>query len=201
MDRGYFDFTRLFGFTSDGAFFVTRLKKNVLYRRSKIFYRNKHTPVRCDAMIIPLSRTARKNYPQLLRLIEYFDLENKKKLVFVTNNLILPAQTIADIYKARWQVELFFKWIKQHLRIKTFYGTSENAVTTQIWIAVSVYLLLAIAKRKLRLEPSLHTMLQVLSISSSEKMPILQAFSRPMAQELHDSQDNQMNLFNIPTGH
>ena len=201
MDRGYFDFTRLFCFASNGAFFVTRLKKNVPYRRIKIFYRDKHTPVRCDALIRPLSRKARKHYPLPLRLVEYFDLETNKKLVFITNNLLLSAQSIADIYKARWQIELFFKWIKQHLHIKTFFGTSQNAVTTQIWIAVSVYLLLAIAKKKLNLEHSLYTMLQVFSISSGEKMPILRAFSHPLDQDILDKCDNQLNLFDIPTGH
>ena len=201
MDRGYFDFARLFCFASNGAFFVTRLKKNIPYRRTKIFYRDKHTPIRCDALITPLSRKARNHYPLPLRLVEYFDLETNKKLVFITNNLLLSAQSIADIYKARWQIELFFKWIKQHLRIKTFFGTSQNAVTTQIWIAVSVYLLLAIAKKKLNLEHSLYTMLQVFSISSGEKMPILQAFSHPLDQELLDRRDNQLNLFDIPTGH
>jgi Transposase DDE domain/Domain of unknown function (DUF4372) len=201
MDRGYFDFTRLFCFSSNGAFFVTRLKKNISYRRREIFYRDKHTPVRCDAMITPLSRKARKHYPLPLRLVEYFDAENNKELAFITNNLVLSAQSIADIYRARWQVELFFKWIKQHLRIKTFFGTSQNAVTTQIWIAVSVYLLLAIAKKKLNLDHSLYTMMQVFSISSGEKMPILQAFSHPLDQELIDGQRNQLNLFDIPTGH
>ena len=200
MDRGYFDFARLFSFVSHGAFFVTRLKKNVPYRRTKILYQNKHTPVRYDAMIVPLSRVARKNYPQPLRLVEYFDSENNKKLVFITNNLLLSAQTIADIYKARWKIEIFFKWIKQHLRIKTFFGTSQNAVTTQIWIAVSVYILLAIAKKKLNIEHSLLAMLQVFSISSAEKIPILQAFSQHAEHIPKPNNSNQLNLFDIPTG-
>ena len=201
MDRGYFDFERLFRFTTNSAFFVTRLKKNVPYRRNRIFARDRRAPVRCDALITPLSRTAQRHYPQRLRLVEYFDAEHKRTLVFITNNLALPAQTIADIYRARWQVELFFKWIKQHLRIKAFFGTSENAVKTQIWIAVCVYLLVAIAKKQLRLEQSLHTILQVLSISTGEKMPILQAL-----QGVHDElstpeNPNQLNLFDIRTGH
>lgn len=200
MDRGYFDFSRLFKFTLNGAFFVTRLKKNIPYRRSKIFYRDKRTSIRCDALIIPLSRKARKHYPLPLRLIEYFDSDNKKTLVFITNNLSLSAQAVADIYKSRWQIELFFKWIKQHLRIKTFFGTSQNAVTTQIWIAISVYLLLAIAKKKLELQHSLYAMMQILSISSGEKMPILQAFSNTFDQKLLDDNHNQLNLFNFPTG-
>ena len=201
MDRGYFDLERLFRFTTNGAFFVTRLKKNVPYRRNRIFARDRRAPVRCDALITPLSRTAQRHYPQRLRLIEYFDAEHGRTFVFMTNNLALPAQTIADIYRARWQVELFFKWIKQHLRIKAFFGTSENAVKTQIWIAVCVYLLVAIAKKQLRIEQSLHTILQVLSISTGEKMPILQAL-----QGVHDElsttkNPNQLNLFDIPTGH
>ena len=200
LDRGYFDFSRLFNFTSHGAFFVTRLKKNVLYRRIKIFHRSKTTPVRCDAMIVPLSRKARKHYPQPLRLIEYFDAHTNKKLVFITNNLLLPAQAIADIYKSRWQIELFFKWVKQNLHIKTFFGTSLNAVTTQIWTAISVYLLLAIAKKKLNLQNSLHSMLQVFSVSPGEKIPILQAFSRHLDQKDTLHKDMQLNLFDIPTG-
>jgi hypothetical protein len=201
MDRGYFDFERLFRFTTNSAFFVTRLKKNVPYRRNRIFARDRHAPVRCDALITPLSRTAQRHYPQRLRLVEYFDAEHERTLVFITNNLALPAQTIADIYRARWQVELFFKWIKQHLRIKAFYGTSENAVKTQIWIAVCVYLFVAIAKKQLQLEQSLHTILQVLSISTGEKMPILRVL-QGVKDELSTSDNcNQLNLFDIPTGH
>lgn len=200
-DRGYFDFERLFRFTANGAFFVTRLKKNIPYRRNRIFSRDKHAAVRCDALITPLSREARQHYPQCLRLIEYFDAEHKRTLVFITNNLVLPAQTIADIYRARWQIELFFKWIKQHLRIKAFFGTSENAVKTQIWIAVSVYLLVAIAKKQLRLNQSLHTILQVLSISTVEKMPILQALQGVPDKFPANQKPNQLNLFNIPIGH
>ena len=201
MDRGYFDFERLFQFAASGAFFVTRLKKNIYYRRCHIFSRDRYAPVRCDALITPLSKKARKNYPQRLRLIEYFDSEHKKLFVFITNNLSLPAQTIADIYRARWQIELFFKWIKQHLRIKAFFGTSENAVKTQIWIAVSVYLLVAIAKKQLRLDHSLHTILQVLSISSVEKTPILQAFQETSDAVMAQENRNQLKLFENPIGH
>jgi len=201
MDRGYFDFKRLFHFTANSAFFVTRLKKNIPYRRNRIFARDRYAPVRCDALITPLSRKAQQHYPQRLRLVEYFDVEHNRILVFITNNLALPAQTIADIYRARWQIELFFKWIKQHLRIKAFFGTSENAVKTQIWIAVCVYLLVAIAKKHLRLEHSLHTILQALSISTGEKMPILRAL-QGVKDELSTSDNcNQLNLFDIPTGH
>ena len=136
MDRGYFDFERLFQFTLRGAFFVTRLKSKVPYRRVEIYTRNRYAPIRMDAAIITLTKKSRQKYPQQLRLVEYYDTETKKLLVFITNNFLLPAQIIADIYKARWQVELFFKWIKQNLRIKSFYGVSENAVKTQIWIAI-----------------------------------------------------------------
>lgn len=200
MDRGYFDFERLFRFAANNAFFVTRLKRNILYRRNHIFSRDKHASVRCDALITPLSREARKNYPQRLRMVQYFDSENDHMFFFITNNLALPAQTIADIYRARWQIELFFKWIKQHLRIKAFFGTSENAVRTQIWIAVIVYLLVAIAKKRLGLSHSLHTMLQVFSIGVVEKTPIIQAFQAMPDQFSADQNTNQLNLFNILTG-
>ena len=200
MDRGYFDFQRLYRFTAHGAFFVTRLKRSVPYRRYRIFSRDRRAAVRCDALIQPLSPSARKDYPQPVRLIEYFDVDNDRLFVFITNNLSLPAQAIADIYKARWQIELFFKWIKQHLRIKAFFGTSENAVKTQIWIAVSVYLLVAIAKKELHLDQSLHTILQVLSISLIDKSPILSALqNNPGGLEVAQ-QCNQLNLFDIPIG-
>ena len=195
MDRGYFDFERLFHFATSGAFFVTRLKKNIYYRRCHIFSRDRYAAVRCDALITPLSRKARQHYPQRLRLVEYFDAVNQRIFVFITNNLSLPPQTIADIYRARWHIELFFKWIKQHLRIKAFFGTSENAVKTQIWIAVSVYLLVAIAKKELRLDLSLHTILQVLSISSVEKTPILQAFQPNSVASTPPINHNQLKLF------
>jgi hypothetical protein len=200
MDRGYFDFERLFRFTSVGAFFVTRMKKKISYRRNHIFSRDRRAAIRCDALITPLSRKARRHYPQQIRLIEYFDSENNRTFLFITNNLALPAQTIADIYRARWRIELFFKWIKQHLRIKAFFGTSENAVKTQIWISVCVYLLVAIAKKQLHLGHSLHTILQVLSVSSVEKTPILQAFQEVTEQFAVISIRNQLDLFDIPTG-
>lgn len=195
MDRGYFDFLRLYRFTENAAFFVTRLKKNIPYRRHKILSRDAHSPVRCDAIITPLNRNALQHYPQPLRLLEYFDSENKRTFVFVTNNFTLSAQTIADIYKARWRIELFFKWIKQHLRIKKFFGTSENAVATQIWIAISVYLLVAIARKELKLDCSLHTMLQVLSVGCVEKTPILRAFYDVPDLNSPPPSPNQLNLF------
>jgi len=200
MDRGYFDFQRLFRFTNEGAFFVTRLKKNISYRRTNIFSRSRTAAVRCDAAITPLSRKTRKLYPQRIRLVEYVDSDHNKMFLFITSNFSLPAQTIADLYRARWQVELFFKWIKQHLRIKAFFGTSENAVKSQIWIAISVYVLVAILKKELRLSQSLHTILQVLSISAVQKMPILQAFHETPADFSCCTQSNQLNLFGIPIG-
>ena len=201
MDRGYFDFNRLYQFTLQGAFFVTRLKINVSYRRTKIIFRSRCGPIRMDAMITPLSRTARQHYPQPLRLIEYYDDDKKRTFLFITNNLSLGAQTIADIYKARWRIELFFKWIKQHLRIKAFFGTSENAVKTQIWIAICTYLLVAILKKELRLEKSLRTILQILSIRAIDKTPILSAFQDTIDQNLANQPDNQLELFDIRTGH
>ena len=200
MDRGYLDFLRLYKFTLHGCFFVTRLKSNIYYRRVEIFSRDRHAPIRMDAAIVLLSKASKKLYPQRLRLIEYYDLKTKKLLIFITNNFILSAQDIADIYRARWQVELFFKWIKQNLRIKAFYGNSENAVRTQIWIAVSVYLLVALLKKQLNLEHSLRTILQILSICSLEKIPIKSAFDRHSPEVLHPQIHNQLNLFDIPIG-
>lgn len=200
MDRGYLDFKRLYRFTLHGCFFVTRLKSNIHYRRVEIFARNRYAQIRMDAAIVLLAQTSRKLYPQRLRLIEYYDDNTKKLLIFITNNFILAAQDIADIYRARWQVELFFKWIKQNLRIKAFYGNSENAVKTQIWIAVSVYLLVALLKKQLKLEQSPRTILQILSICSIEKIPINSAFQEAKI-EIQDTQNHkQLSLFNFPIG-
>jgi len=201
MDRGYFDFERLFQFTQNAAFFVTRIKTNVSYKRTKIFFRDKVSAIRCDAAIVPLSRKAKKDYPQKLRIVEYYDKDKKRSFYFITNNFLLPAQTIADIYRSRWKIELFFKWIKQHLRIKAFFGTSENAVKTQIWISICVYTLIAIFKKQLPGKHSLHEILQVLSVSSIDKIPIFQAFSTHSVQNPTPTNCNQLNLFNIPTGH
>jgi len=200
FDRGYFDFARFHRFTTQGAFFVTRIKSNVFYKRTKIFSRDRYATVRMDAAICPLSKKARKNYPDRLRLIEYRDPSSKKVLVFITNNFVLSAQTIADLYRNRWHVELFFKWIKQHLRIKSFFGTSENAVKTQIWIAISVYTLVAILKKQLQLPHSLHSILQVLSICSSDKTYILQPFRDSDTPNSNTASHNQLNLFDIPIG-
>jgi len=184
MDRGYVDFQRLYWFTLCSAFFVVRTKENVLLQRRYSHPVDKSTGVRSDHTVILTTLNSAKAYPDALRRVSYFDAETDKRLKFLTNNFVLPALTIAQIYKCRWQVELFFKWIKQHLRIKSFYGTSENAVKTQIWIAVSIYVLVAIVRKRLALEMSLYQILQILSITLFEKRPILQAL------ELSDSQNN-----------
>jgi hypothetical protein len=151
--------------------------------------------IQCDQIVVPTGFYSQQHYPDKFRRIKYFDKEQNKKLTFITNQFALPAITIADLYRCRWQVELFFKWIKQHLRIKTFYGTSENAVKTQIWIAISVYVLVAIMKKKLKIEFSLYTILQVLSVTLFEKIPILQAFSHESYITKIDTNCNQLKLF------
>jgi len=197
MDRAYLDFARLYRFTLQGAFFVTRARKDFRYRRVASHPADKSIGVQCDQTIELVWFYPRKGYPARLRRIRYWDTERNKRLVFLTNNFALPAQVIAELYRRRWQVELFFKWIKQHLRIKAFYGTSENAVKTQIWIAVSVYLLVAIVKKRLQLPGSLYTFLQVLSLSLFEKMPISQALSQ-VNHTIQDTLDcNQLSLFNF----
>ena len=180
LDRGYLDFERLYRWTQHGAFFVTRARKNLRFRCLRSHPVDKSTGVQCDQTIALLWFYTRKGYPAPLRRIRYRDAEQERRLVFLTNNFTLPAPTVAELYRHRWQVELFFKWIKQHLRIKAFYGTSENAVKTQIWIAVCSYLLVAIVRKRLNLPLNLYTMLQILSVSLFEKTPINQAF-------LHDN--------------
>lgn len=177
LDRGYIDFARLYAFVQQAAFFVTRAKSNLNHLRTAYRPVNKTTGLRSDHTIRLSGFKAAKDYPDLLRRISYTDPETNKHLVFLTNNFSLPALRIPQLYKARWQVELFFKWIKQYLRIKTFYGTNENAVRTQIWIAVSIYVLAAIVKKELHIQRSLGEILQILSISLFEKMPITQALS------------------------
>ena len=173
MDRGYIDFERLFVLTLSAAFFVVRTKSNVLLQRRYSHPVDKSTGVRSDQTVVLSSFESASVYPDPLRRVSYFDAETGKRLKFLSNNFTLPALTIAHIYKQRWQVELFFKWIKQHLRIKAFYGTSENAVKTQIWIAVSVYVLVAIVRKRLGVEASLYQLLQILSLTLFEKTPIL----------------------------
>jgi hypothetical protein len=197
MDRGYVDFERLYIFTLSAAFFVVRTKSNVVLQRRYSHPVDKTTGVRSDHTVILTAIDSAKAYPDPLRRVSYLDVETRKRFKFLTNNFILPAFTIAQIYKSRWQVELFFKWIKQHLRIKAFYGTSENAVKTQIWIAVSVYVLVAIVRKRLGLEASLYQILQILSVTLFEKTPILWALQpSDSAENLFDS-SNQLNLFGL----
>ncbi len=176
MDRGYVDFARLYAMHQALAFFVTRAKRRFQFQRRYSRTVDKTTGLRCDQTIVLTGVDTARDYPEPMRRIVYFDAETDKRLIFLTNNFLLPPLTIALLYKARWRVELFFKWIKQHLRIKAFYGTSENAVKTQIWIAVAVYVLIAIMKKRLHLHQSLYTILQVLSVTIFEKTPVLRAF-------------------------
>jgi hypothetical protein len=195
MDRGYIDFARLHRIHESGAFFVIRAKSNFRFKRIYSQKVDKSTGAQCDQIVVRENFYAKKDYPSQLRRIRYYDRENDKRFVFLTNNLTLPARTIADLYRCRWHVELFFKWIKQHLRIKAFYGTTENAVKTQVWIAISVYVLVAIVKKLLKLDQSLYTILQVLSVTLFEKTPILQAFSRTEYENLESEMANQLSLF------
>ena len=197
MDRGYVDFERLYIFTLSAAFFVVRTKSNVLLQRRYSHPVDKSTGVRSDHTVILTAIDSVKAYPDTLRRVSYLDVKTRKRFKFLTNNFTLPAITIAQIYKSRWQVELFFKWIKQHLRIKAFYGTSENAVKTQIWIAVSVYVLVAIIRKRLRLEVSLYQILQILSVTLFEKTPILQALQAPNSQDDPLVNVNQLILFDF----
>jgi len=198
MDRGYLDFTRLYAIHQSSAFFVTRAKRNLAVRRRYSRPVDKSTGLRADQTIVLTGINTSKDYPEPLRRISYYDAETNKHLVFLTNNFILPALTIASLYKARWRVELFFKWIKQHLRIKAFFGTSENAVKTQVWIAVCVYVLIAILKKRLHTNQSLYTILQVLSISQFEKEPLQSLLSQQSTDfSKNDDSFNQLTLFNL----
>ena len=197
MDRGYVDFERLYRFTLSAAFFVVRTKTNVLLQRRYSHPVDKTTGVRSDHTVILTAIDSAKAYPDALRRVSYLDVETRKRFKFLTNNFRLPALTIAQIYKCRWQVELFFKWIKQHLRIKAFYGTSENAVKTQIWIAVSVYVLVAIVRKRLGLEASLYQVLQILSVTLFEKTPILRALQTSDFENETSDSGNQLILFDL----
>ena len=194
FDKAYVDFARLYGIHQSLAFFVTRAKSNFVFKRLYSRPVDKSTGVRADQIIMVTGFYTLLDYPEKLRRIRYFDVETKKRFVFLTNNFTLPAIVIAKLYKCRWQVELFFKWIKQHLRIKAFYGTSENALKTQIWIAISVYVLVAIVKKRLKLDRSLYTILQILSVTTFEKTPILQVLSSPNYETDTIDGDNQLNL-------
>lgn len=196
MDRGFTDFARWFTLHQAQAFFVIRGKTNLLFRRLYSRPVDKATGLRCDQTVTLVAPKAKKDYPQYLRRIKFHDAVHNKDLIFITNNFDLPALTIAQLYRCRWQVELFFKWIKQHLRIKRFYGTSENAVKTQIWIAISVYVLVAIVKKRLKIEASVYTMLQILSLTLFEKIPLDQLLKNMELQMNSNENVNQLNLFN-----
>ena len=201
MDRGFLDFSRLHTVTNASAFFVIRAKTNLKCRRLYSHSVDKSTGVICDQSILLTVPKSVGDYPDKLRRVRYYDAETDKTLVFLTNNFLLPAITIAQLYKQRWQVELFFKWIKQNLRIKSFYGTSENAVKTQIWIAVSVYLIVAIIKKRLNLQESLYTILQVLSVSLFERTSIFRLLTFYDYTNDMDTNHNQLNLFTDYSGH
>jgi IS4 transposase len=195
MDRGFLDFARLYRLTQAGAFFVIRPKSNTAFRRIYSRPVDKETGLRFDQTVRLTGVKSHDAYPQYLRCVGLYDKENYKRLKFFTNNFELPALTIAQLYKCRWQVELFFKWIKQHLRIKAFFGTNENAVKTQIWIAISVYVLVAIIKKRLGIQASLYTILQILSLTLFEKTPLDQLLSDTTLLELSQPPSNQLNLF------
>jgi len=197
MDRGYVDFARLYTLTQFCAFFVTRAKTNLQFRRLYSHPIDKSVGLRCDQTIVLTGFYSAKDHPDKLRRTRYYDTETDKLLTFLSNSFIIPALTIAQLYKCRWQVELFFRWIKQRLRIKAFYGTSKNAVKTQIWIAISVYVLLAIIKKRLDLDLSLYTILQILSVTAFEQVPIIQVLKNFDYNLLSSDSDNQLLLFDL----
>jgi len=194
MDRGYLDFARLYTLHQSGGFFVTRAKRNTNIRRIVSRPVERTTGLVCDQTVMLNNFYAAKDYPGQLRRVRYRDPTTRKSLVFLTNHLGIPAHSVCALYKSRWQVELFFKWIKQHLRIKRFFGTSENAVKSQVWIAVSTYVLVAIARKRLNVDLSLHTMLQVLSVTPFEKIPLFQLFSDAVEDPNMTRDANQLNL-------
>jgi Domain of unknown function (DUF4372)/Transposase DDE domain len=195
MDRGFTDFARLYALHQCQAFFIIRAKSNMACRRVYSHPVDKATGLRCDQTVVLTGYYKAKDYPQHLRRIKFYDAEHDQNLVFLTNNFDLPALTVAQLYRCRWQVELFFKWIKQHLRIKAFYGTTENAVKTQIWIAITVYVLVAIIKKRLNLDASLYTILQVLSLTLFEKTAINQLLTNTDYNGILPKESNQLNLF------
>jgi hypothetical protein len=196
MDRAYLDFGRLYGIHQSLAFFITRAKRNFAFKRLYSHAKDKKAGIRSDQTIVLRGYYAGIDYPEKLRRISYVDEMQNKHLVFLTNNFTLPASTIAELYRCRWNVELFFKWIKGHLRIKKFFGLSENAVKTQIWIAISIYVLVAIVKKRLNLKGSLYQILQILSVTLFEKTPIARALGNIEPEENLIEMRNQLNLFN-----
>ena len=197
MDRGYIDFKRLYGIHLALAFFVIRSKSNIKYRRLYSRPVDKSKGLRCDQTILLANYQSAIDYPQQLRLIKFFDSETNQRFTFLTNNFLIDAFTVAQLYKFRWKIELFFKWIKQHLRIKAFFGTSENAVKTQIWIAIAIYVLVAIIKKRLNLNLELYTILQILSVTIFEKIDILQALTLTDIVDRNIENDNQLKLFDL----
>ena len=195
MDRAYLDFARLYRLHQSLCFFVLRTKKNTQHRRTDSRKVDRSKGLVCDQTIKLTGAKSIKDFPESLRLVKYRDKERDKTLIFITNNFYLPAITIADLYRSRWHVELFFKWIKQHLRIKSFYGTSENTVKSQIWIAVSVYVLIAIIKKRLEVERSFHTILQILSLTLFEKIPLNQLLTTELGFSSNPAYRNQLKLF------
>jgi transposase len=195
MDRGYVDYARLYAVHKHGAFFVIRAKDNLRFKRLYSASKSREAGIRADQIITLVTKKSKKGYPERLRRVSYIDKERNKRLVFLTNNFDIPAKTVADVYKQRWQVELFFKWIKQHLRFKRFYGTSENAVKSQIWIGLCIYLLVAIAKKQLDIPCPLYTFLQILEVNLFERKPISSLVEEALKQKTDTLNDNQMNLF------
>jgi Transposase DDE domain/Domain of unknown function (DUF4372) len=200
MDRGYVHFARLYGLHQAQAFFVVRAKSNLQFSRVYSHPIDKTTGLRCDQTIVLTGVRSSQDYPIQLRRVKFYDAKHDKLLVFLTNNFDLPALTIADLYRCRWQVELFFKWVKQHLRIKAFFGTSENAVKTQVWIAIAVYVLVAIVKKRLKVDASLYTILQILSLTLFEKTPIDQLLANVELNPEEITMPNQLNLFTEISG-
>ena len=197
MDRGYVDFLRLHRFTQTGAFFVIRGKRKLDCTRRQCRSVDKLTGLRSDQTVVLTGPKSSRLYPEALRRVAFYDAQNERRFIFLTNNFALPALTIAQLYKCRWQVELFFKWIKQHLRIKAFYGTSDNAVKIQVWIAISVYVLVAIVKKELRIDRSHYEILQILSLTLFEKTPLFTALNRPLSPNSQTSFPNQNTLFDL----
>ena len=197
MNRGYLDFERLYKLNQDKAYFVIRAKKNFKFRRLYSRKVDKITGLRCDQIVKLTGYKSSQFYPDKLRRVKYYDSENNRYLVFLTNNFDIPALTVADLYRNRWKIELFFKWIKQHLKIKAFFGTSPNAVKTQIWIAISAYVLVAIIKKTLKIDLSLYTILQIFSVTLFEKVSIYQLLTETGSQNLMGSPSNQLNLWDL----
>ena len=197
MDKAYIDFTRLYRLHQQSAFFLTRAKSNIDYKRRQSRAIEKATGLRSDQTIVLAGVKSSQSYPEPLRRVHYFDIDTEKRFVFLTNNHVLPALTIVQLYKCRWQIELFFKWIKQHLRIKSFYGTSANAVRTQVWIAISVYVLVAIIKKELKIDRSLSEILQILSVNPFEKTPVFQLLTHSPHRFSNTPCSNQLVLFDL----